>query len=357
MPTTSGLEWACERTETVLNAKLTWPTWREDAKKQRSAVLEELREALASKDDLNLARQQQIGEGRLHKVDAPDTWVAALVFEQLYSNRLVEMIKTSGNWFRAESRGHDHAEPAQSLRSERAMQLLRGVPLSRLASDGFIIVDDALTLDEAIAARQVLATLDAQGQLRRVQAQTAVRHDRVGWVGRSSAESSRALEVVYRLLRAVPAEVERYFHSGGGKSSCEGKRIGWEMVVPLDLQAAVYEGSAASPAYYRRHLDADPRRKTNERNPRRCTIICYFNPNWDAARDGGALRVYYPRPEGDQQEEAQAPRRNGEPERWVDVAPIAGRLIIFDSTRVEHEVRPTLNGTRWALTLWAEIAT
>ena len=70
--------------------------------------------------------------------------------------------------------------------------------------------------------------------------------------------------------------------------------------------------------------------------------------------DGGALRVYYPA-EGSAVHGPAAAPVDEEAERFVDVAPLAGRLVIFDSRRVAHEVRPTY-GERWAVTLWAQIA-
>jgi SM-20-related protein len=53
-------------------------------------------------------------------------------------------------------------------------------------------------------------------------------------------------------------------------------------------------------------------------------------------RDGGALRAYLPS------------RKPGE---FVDIAPRAGRLLVFDSVGIEHEVLPTY-APRMALTLW-----
>ena len=79
------------------------------------------------------------------------------------------------------------------------------------------------------------------------------------------------------------------------------------------------------------------------------TAIVYLNPGWDASRDGGALRVYYPRDEA-----SNGLERAHESESFADIEPVAGRLILFDSRRIEHEVRPT-HATRWALTLWAGV--
>ena len=66
-------------------------------------------------------------------------------------------------------------------------------------------------------------------------------------------------------------------------------------------------------------------------NARALTCICYLNPDWTAG-DGGALRIY----------EASG--------RSVDVAPAAGRVVVFDSF-LGHKVLEARRD-RYALTFW-----
>ena len=40
------------------------------------------------------------------------------------------------------------------------------------------------------------------------------------------------------------------------------------------------------------------------------------------------------------------------PDRIVDVVPRMGRVVIFKSEAIEHEVRPTLGYDRYAATVW-----
>ena len=116
-------------------------------------------------------------------------------------------------------------------------------------------------------------------------------------------------------------------------------------LVPLapaqSLQLAVYDGDGA---FYARHVDnpgpgapgaADgpPGLRTGDRA---VTAILYLNPEWRDA-DGGALRLWPPGEASD--------------DGWVDVQPRAGRLLLFDAARVEHEVRPS-RARRWALSAW-----
>jgi SM-20-related protein len=93
-----------------------------------------------------------------------------------------------------------------------------------------------------------------------------------------------------------------------------------------EVQVAWYPGGGARYARHRdvfRHAAAGPRR--------RVTAIVYLNPGW-RPEDGGLLRLHV----------GQAP---------VDVAPAAGRLVVFLSERVEHEVLQA-RASRLAVTAW-----
>jgi Rps23 Pro-64 3,4-dihydroxylase Tpa1-like proline 4-hydroxylase len=78
------------------------------------------------------------------------------------------------------------------------------------------------------------------------------------------------------------------------------------------------------------------------------TCILYMNDNgWDMERDGGALRLY----PGSQHVRTPAEATTGE---YIDIPPINGRLLIFDSCLV-HSVQTVTsreNKRRRALTLW-----
>ena len=66
---------------------------------------------------------------------------------------------------------------------------------------------------------------------------------------------------------------------------------------------------------------------------RALTAILYLNDDWSVDRDGGALRCWI-----------------GEREPF-DVAPVGGRLVIFDAGAVEHAVLAA-SADRVALTVW-----
>jgi SM-20-related protein len=84
-------------------------------------------------------------------------------------------------------------------------------------------------------------------------------------------------------------------------------------------------------SFYKRHLDqfqAVPHRVV--------TVTLYLNNSW-TPEDGGALRMYLPQPDGSEIVE--------------DVLPLGGRLVVFLSGEIPHEVLPT-NKERISITGW-----
>ncbi len=103
---------------------------------------------------------------------------------------------------------------------------------------------------------------------------------------------------------------------------CELNRDVWLGLTRFDLQLGYYAGDGAC---YVRHRDA-----LAGAVGRRLTAIAYLNPGWKPA-DGGQLRLHA--------------------EPAVDLAPLFGRLVVFLSAKVEHEVLPTW-APRLAVTAW-----
>lgn len=84
-------------------------------------------------------------------------------------------------------------------------------------------------------------------------------------------------------------------------------------------------------SFYKRHLDqfhAVPHRIV--------TVILYLNDSWTEA-DGGQLRMYFPQEDGS--------------ERVEEVLPLGGRLVVFLSEEIPHEVLPT-HKERISITGW-----
>lgn len=84
-------------------------------------------------------------------------------------------------------------------------------------------------------------------------------------------------------------------------------------------------------SFYKKHLDqfhAVPHRVV--------TVILYLNDNWSPSEEG-ALRMFFPQEDGT--------------ERVEDILPLGGRLVIFLSGEIPHEVLPTKK-ERISITGW-----
>ena len=84
-------------------------------------------------------------------------------------------------------------------------------------------------------------------------------------------------------------------------------------------------------SFYKKHLDqfhAVPHRVV--------TVILYLNDSW-STEDEGALRMYFPQEDGR--------------ELIEDVLPLGGRLVVFLSAEIPHEVLPTKK-ERISITGW-----
>lgn len=96
----------------------------------------------------------------------------------------------------------------------------------------------------------------------------------------------------------------------------------WLGLSGFSIQLAAFEPGG----HYQPHRDA-----LRGDRARRVTAILYLNAEWQAA-DGGCLRVHTPG-------------------KARDIEPRGGRLVVFLSDRVLHEVRPG-RATRLAATAW-----
>ncbi|MBR9773751.1 MAG: 2OG-Fe(II) oxygenase [Cytophagales bacterium] len=84
-------------------------------------------------------------------------------------------------------------------------------------------------------------------------------------------------------------------------------------------------------SFYLRHLD-----QFQSVSYRVVSVILYLNDTWEES-DGGELRMFYTRPDGI--------------EDYKDFFPLGGRIVVFLSGEVPHEVLPT-NKERISITGW-----
>ncbi|QTY26368.1 2OG-Fe(II) oxygenase [Flavobacterium sp. CS20] len=86
--------------------------------------------------------------------------------------------------------------------------------------------------------------------------------------------------------------------------------------------------------FYKRHLDTfqnDQRRKLS--------IVLYLNKNWSAT-NGGELVIY---------------KQTNNQENAISILPKFGRLVVFESQVLEHEVKPIKQGLRLSILGWLKV--
>ena len=160
--------------------------------------------------------------------------------------------------------------------------------------DQFASAADVLALRECAQARETRgdfapARVGGQGRERRV---GAIRGDLTCWLSDPLLPPERSL---LDRMEALRLQLNRDAFLG---------------LFALELHYARYPAGAA----YSRHVD-QPRGSTR----RRLSMVLYLNPGWQSA-DGGVLRIH------------------SSDESFVDVEPIAGRLVCFLTAGREHEV-------------------
>jgi len=238
---------------------------------------------------------------------------------------------------------------ASSLAFELASAAVAPSVVDALCRDGFVVLDDVAPPSLLLAARASAERLRADGKMRHVGQEG--RDDAVAVLDAASLPSSRsrygglagaaALTLAFaEALRVRSAETAALLTNKTNKRAARTLDRLRTVQPPSRLMLAHYPGDEDAGARYVPHLDNDPEdpgsadgAPGSRARDRAVTAILYLNPDWEEAH-GGCLRVHLEDGKGE-----------------VDVAPAWGRVVLFDSRRITHEVRPASFG-RWALTAW-----
>ncbi|ADB40888.1 2OG-Fe(II) oxygenase [Spirosoma linguale] len=187
-----------------------------------------------------------------------------------------------------------------------------------ILNEGYGLTDNFLTADEVTALASRLRQRREAGQFKaagignqQVKVEQAIRGDEILWLdeGNATAEETAFLQRIGSFVDYV------------NQTCYLGLR-------DYEFHYALYPPGT----FYKRHLDqfrSDSRRKLS--------VICYLNSDWKEA-DGGQLALYLPDAENNT-------------ERQVTISPIGGRLVCFESARLEHEVLPATR-ERLSVTGW-----
>ena len=138
----------------------------------------------------------------------------------------------------------------------------------------------------------------------------SVRGDFILWI--NEADAGKAEKVYFKKINSLVDYLNRTCFMG---------------ILTREFHYALYPVGS----FYKRHLDTfqnDGRRKLS--------MVCYLNEdNWKP-ENGGELAIYF--------------QKNGQ-EQEVNIYPFPGRIVIFESQELEHEVK-TVNVPRLSITGW-----
>ncbi|MEQ9305759.1 MAG: 2OG-Fe(II) oxygenase [Marinoscillum sp.] len=184
--------------------------------------------------------------------------------------------------------------------------------VDRLSEDNFLVIDDFISDKElSVFLGYFKEHLEEQefkkagiGTGSEFQLKTEIRGDYIRWLDR---EKDVELQDFFAKVDESISVLNRYcFLSLSGS----------------EFHMAHYPAGT----FYKRHLD-----QFNQRSNRLISVILYLNKDWKNG-DGGELKVYL-----DDREET--------------IEPVAKRLVLMRSDKVEHEVLMT-NRDRYSLTGW-----
>ena len=225
--------------------------------------------------------------------------------------------------------------------------------LEELQRVGYVVLDDAFPREDAVAASEAAKTLFERGVMQNLNQEG--RDDDVAVLSTTDMPGGTkfsALKPCAAFLLDIPAALRRALaahdtdpENSRTKFTPDFRAKCARAEAPSRLMIARYH---AAHARYVAHLDNDPSDNGNaagEPGLRPCdrtfTCIAYLNPNWVPAHAGHfrayALGVSDPSRVAD--------------DAYADLDPVAGRVVVFDSARLLHEVRPS-RAERYAMTVW-----
>ena len=191
--------------------------------------------------------------------------------------------------------------------------------ITDLLECNYAIVDDFFSSEEIEELRQSLKEVyeadcfkkAAIGNKFNEEIDKTIRGDFIKWINEAEARPKERL--FFEKINDLVAYLNRTCFLG---------------ILQKEFHYAIYPKGT----FYKRHLDTfqnDDRRKLS--------MVCYLNDDSWIANNGGELTIYLP---------------EGNGERALDIIPRPGRVVIFESQILEHEVKPVLASERLSITGW-----
>lgn len=194
--------------------------------------------------------------------------------------------------------------------------------IDSIARDGYGVLDNFLTADEVVALAAQLHYRRAQGAFRtagigqgQAMVETQIRGDEILWL---DADHLTTEETTFL------ARIDQF-------------REYVNQTCYMGLRDAEFHYALYPPGtFYKRHLDQFRSGRVGG-SQRKLSVICYLNADWTDT-NGGQLAIYLP-------------NRESGTEETITIEPVGGRLVCFESGRLEHEVQPA-GRERLSLTGW-----
>ncbi|MCW8981244.1 MAG: 2OG-Fe(II) oxygenase [Altibacter sp.] len=187
--------------------------------------------------------------------------------------------------------------------------------ITQLLQKKYAIVDDFFDASEVITLREALLETyeikgfkkSAIGNWVQEEVDKTVRGDFISWIDES--KMTQAEEVFFQKINTLVNYLNKTCFLG---------------IFQKEFHYAIYPTGT----FYKRHLDTF---KNDDR--RKLSMVCYLNEaNWPAS-NGGELTLY-------------------PTEDALDILPLPGRMVIFESQTLEHEVKEVKASQRLSITGW-----
>lgn len=175
--------------------------------------------------------------------------------------------------------------------------------------DNFITAHNTLGLLANINALNLAGNMVNAGIGNQItfQQNKKIRGDKINWI---ATQSTNEFEVIYL------KKIERFMLYLN--KTC------FTALTAFESHYASYEKNS----FYKRHID-----QFKNQSGRQYSIILYLNQDWQE-KDGGMLSLY--------------PANKTQ----INILPLAGRLVLFKSDTMPHEVHPSLTRTRHSIAAW-----
>jgi SM-20-related protein len=213
-----------------------------------------------------------------------------------------------------------NSENSQLLWDEKQTEAVGERIAEGLAASSYAVIDRFLEPSDVICVRAHIDALLALGgfkqagigSARKFQVNQDIRKDWIHWLDGREETTRATLGAFILRLQKLMEFINRSCFLG---------------LKDFEMHYAVYPPGA----FYKRHLD-----QFKDNDHRRLTFLCYLNEAWES-ENGGQLRLYIKSKEA--------------AEEKIDILPTAGRLVVFRSDELEHEVL-VCNRQRYSLTGW-----